>query len=192
VLFDIYQGEFEAHPDVADARWRIEHAQVIHPDDLPRFAELGVIPGIQGIFACSDGPWVVDRLGEERTEERGYVYRSMWDSGAIVMNGTDPPVEEIDPIASFRCTVTRELPDGTIFLPEQALTREQTLRSYTINNAYAAFEENEKGSLTAGKYADVTVLSKDILTIPDDELRDAEVVYTIIGGVVKYARPGTE
>jgi hypothetical protein len=187
-LFDIYEKEFGKHPGKKDYRWRIEHAQVIHPDDLPRFAKLGVIPGIQGIFACSDGPWVEDRLGEERTRERGYVYRSMIDSGAVVMNGTDPPVEEIDPIASFHCSVTRELPDGTIFLPEQAMTREQALRSYTLNNAFAAFEENVKGSLTPGKYADLTVLSKNILTIPADEIRSTEVVYTIIGGEVKFER----
>jgi predicted amidohydrolase YtcJ len=188
VLFDIYEKEFEKHPDESDFRWRIEHAQVIHPDDLPRFEELGVIPGIQGIFACSDGPWVVERLGEERTKERGYAFRSMIDSGAIVQNGTDPPVEEIDPIASFHCSVTRELPDGTIFLPEQAMTREQALRSYTWNNAYAAFEEDVKGSLTPGKYADVTVLTKDVLTVPDDEIRSAEIAYTIIGGEVKFER----
>ena len=188
VLFDIYEREFERHPEKSDYRWRIEHAQVIHPDDLPRFAKLGVIPGIQGIFACSDGPWVVDRLGEERTRERGYLYRSMIDSGAVVMNGTDPPVEEIDPIASFHCSVTRELPDGTIFLPEQAMTREQALRSYTLNNAFAAFEDDVKGSLTPGKYADITVFSKDLLTIPDDEIRSAEVVYTIIGGEVRFER----
>jgi len=185
-LFNIYEREFENHPEKADLRWRIEHAQVIHPDDLPRFAELGVIPGIQGIFACSDGPWVDERLGDERTRERGYIWRSMIDSGAVVQNGTDPPVEEIDPIASFDCSVTRRLPDGSIFNADQAMTRMQALESYTINNAHAAFEEDVKGTLTPGKYADITVLSKDILTIPDDEIRDTEVVYTIIGGEVKY------
>ncbi len=185
-LFNIYEREFENHPEKADLRWRIEHAQVIHPHDLPRFAELGVIPGIQGIFACSDGPWVDERLGDERTRERGYIYRSMIDSGAIVQNGTDPPVEEIDPIASFDCSVTRRLPDGSIFNADEAMTRVQALESYTINNAHAAFEEDVKGTLTPGKYADITVLSKDILTIPDDEIRDTEVVYTIIGGEVKY------
>lgn len=189
VLLDIYEKEFAKHAEKSDFRWRIEHAQVVHPDDLPRFAGLGVIAGIQGIFACSDGPWVVDRLGEERTRERGYVFRSMIDSGAVVMNGTDPPVEEIDPLASFHCSVTRELPDGTIFLPAQAMTREQALRAYTLNNAFAAFEDDVKGSLTPGKYADITVLSKDILTVPDDEIRSAEVIYTIIGGEVRFERP---
>ena len=186
ILFDIYEKEFEKNYAKSDFRWRIEHAQVIHPEDLPRFAELGVIPGIQGVFACSDGPWVVDRLGEERTRERGYIYRSMIESGATVQNGTDPPVEEIDPIASFDCSVTRRLPDGSIFNADEAMTREQALRSYTMNNAFAAFEEDVKGSLTPGKYADITVLSKDLMTIPDDEIATTEVVYTIIGGEVKY------
>ena len=185
-LFNIYEEQFTMHPEKKDLRWRIEHAQVTHPDDLPRYSELGVIPGIQGIFACSDGPWVVDRLGEERTKERGYVFRSMAESGAIIMNGTDPPVEEIDPIASFHCSVTRELPDGSIFQPEQRLTRDQALRSYTINNAFAAFEENIKGSITPDKLADITVLSKDIMSVPEDEILETEIIYTILGGKIVY------
>ena len=187
-LFNIYEEQFREHPEKKDLRWRIEHAQVTHPDDLPRYAALGVIPGTQGIFACSDGPWVTDRLGEARTRERGYVFRSMVESGAVVMNGTDPPVEEIDPIASFHCSIARQLPDGSIFQPEQRMTREQTLRSYTINNAYAAFEENFKGSLKLGNLTDVTVLSKDIITVPEDEILETEIVYTIIGGKIKYKK----
>ena len=187
-LFNIYEEQFREHPEKNDLRWRIEHAQVTHPEDLPRYAAMGVIPGIQGIFACSDGPWVTDRLGEVRTRERGYVFRSMVESGAVVMNGTDPPVEEIDPIASFHCSIARQLPDGSIFQPEQRMTREQTLRSYTINNAYAAFEENFKGSLELGKLADITVLSKDIMTVPEDEILETEIVYTIIGGKIKFKK----
>ena len=185
-LFNIYEEQFTIHPEKKDLRWRIEHAQVTHPDDLLRYAALGVIPGIQGIFACSDGPWVVDRLGVERTKERGYLFRSMAESGALIMNGTDPPVEEISPIASFHCSITRELSDGSIFQPEQRLTREQALQSYTINNAFTAFEEDLKGSITPGKLADITVLSKDIMTVPEDEILDTEIVYTILGGEVVY------
>ena len=185
-LFNIYEEQFTIHPEKKDLRWRIEHAQVTHPDDLLRYAALGVIPGIQGIFACSDGPWVVDRLGVERTKERGYLFRSMAESGALIMNGTDPPVEEISPIVSFHCSITRELPDGSIFQPEQRLTREQALQSYTINNAFAAFEENLKGSIAPGKLADFTVLSKDIMTVPEDKILDAEIVYTILGGEIIY------
>ena len=95
-------------------------------------------------------------------------------------------MDQINPIASFHCSVTRELPDGNIFQPEQRLTREQALRSYTINNAFAAFEEDLKGSITPGKLADITVLSKDIMTVPEDEIVEAEIVYTIIGGKVLY------
>ena len=185
-LFNIYEEQFNLHPVNQYHRWRREHAQVTHPDDLPRYAALGVIPGTQGIFACSDGPWVLDRLGAERTKERGYIFRSMAESGALIMNGTDPPVEEISPIASFHCSITRKLPDGSIFQPEQRLTREQALRSYTINNAYAAFEEDIKGSITPGKLADITVLSKDIMTVPEEDIPGTEIVYTIIGGEVKY------
>jgi len=185
-LLDIYEEQFRKHPDKKDVRWRIEHAQVVHPQDLPRFAKLGVIPSIQGLFACSDGPWVVDRLGPERARERGYLFRAMIESGAVVTNGTDPPVEEIDPIASFHCSVTRELPNGSLFFPEQAMTREQALHSYTLGNAYAAFEDKSKGSLEPGKLADITVLSRDIMTIPPQEIRGATVVYTIVGGKLRY------
>ena len=187
VLLDIYEAVSAGRTDL---RWRIEHAQVIHPKDVPRFAELGVIPSVQGLFACSDGPWVIDRLGPERARERGYLFRTLMDSGAVVTNGTDPPVEDIDPMMSFHCSVARRLPDGTLFFPEQRLTREQALRSYTINNAYALFEEDIKGTLTPGKLADITVLSRDIMTIPIDAIPTAVTVYTIVGGKVRYENDG--
>jgi predicted amidohydrolase YtcJ len=188
-LFDLYEAAFRARPGKTDRRWRIEHAQVIHPDDMPRWKALGVIAGIQGIFPCSDGPWVAERLGQKRVEERGYQFRTMVESGAVVMNGTDPPVEEIDPIASFACAVTRKLPDGSVFLPEQRLTRLQALEAYTSGNAYAAFEEGNKGSLAVGKLADITILSKDLLTVPEAEIRSTRVMYTIVGGEVRYRAP---
>ena len=187
-LFNIYENEFTKHPDKDDLRWRIEHCQVVHPDDMPRFKKLGVIASIRGVFATSDGPWVVNRLGDKRTRERGYLYQSMFQSSAVVVNGTDPPVEDIDPIANFYCSVTRKMANGKVFLPEQRMTRLQALDSYTINNAFAAFEEDIKGSLTPGKLADITVLSKDLMTIPDDEILSTEVVYTIIGGEIRYPK----
>ncbi len=187
-LLDIYEAAFAQNPSRQDLRWRIEHCQVIHPNDLVRFAKLGVIASVRGIFATSDGPWVVNRLGERRARERGYQYQALIQSGAVLINGTDPPVEDIDPINNFYCTVTRKMADGSVFFPEQRLTRQQALASYTVNNAYAAFEEESKGSLTPGKLADITVLSKDILTIPDDEIPSTEVVYTIIGGAIRYQR----
>jgi hypothetical protein len=185
-LFNIYEAEFAKHPEKADLRWRIEHAQVIHPDDVPRFAANGVIPAVQGIFACSDGPWVEDRLGPERTNERGYIFNTLVDAGAVPTNGTDPPVDEISPIGSFYCSVTRILPDGSKFQADEVYSRELALYSYTMGNAIAAFEEDIKGSLSVGKLADITVLSQDLLAVPDEKIMDTEVVMTVIGGRIRY------
>ncbi|MDX1577488.1 MAG: amidohydrolase, partial [Gemmatimonadota bacterium] len=189
-VLDLYERTFRDHPDETDLRWRIEHAQHIHPEDIPRFAELGVIASMQGIHQCSDGPWVMLRLGEGRARSGAYVWQDLIESGAVVTNGTDVPVEPVDPIASFHCTVTRQLEDGSVFFGDQAMTREQALRSYTINSAYAAFEEDIKGTLSPGKLADITVLSRDILSVPADQILDAEVLYTIIGGDVLYEGGG--
>lgn len=187
-VLNIYEKIFQANPDKKDLRWRIEHAQHLHPDDVPRFARLGVIASMQGVHCTSDGPWIPKRLGEKRAREGAYVWRELWDSGAVVTNGTDTPVEDISPIASFYATVSRRMANGQAFYPEHKLTREEALKSYTLNNAYAAFEENIKGSITPGKLADIVVLSKDILTVPEDEIPTTEVVYTILGGEIKYSR----
>jgi len=185
-VLDVYEAELAKHPELTDHRWRIEHAQHIDPADLPRFARLGVIASMQAIHATSDGPWVYARLGEKRAREGAYVWRKLIDSGALVTNGTDAPVERVDPIACFYAAVTRKLKDGSTFFPEQSMTREEALRSYTINNAYAAFEEDIKGTLSTGKLADITVLSKDILLVPEDEIPPAKAVYTIVGGKIEY------
>ncbi len=186
-VLDLYERVFaEAGVSGPDLRFRIEHAQHIHPDDIPRFAELGVIAAMQAVHATSDGPWVPEKLGDERARTGAYVWRSLLDSGAVVANGTDAPVEDVDPIASFHATVTRELADGTRFYPEEALTREEALYSYTVANAFAAFEEDVKGSLTPGKYADIVVLTKDILSVPEDEIRDARPALTIVGGEIVH------
>ncbi len=187
-VLDIYERVFRRHPDKKDLRWRIEHAQHLHPDDIPRFARLGVIASMQGIHCTSDGPWVIKRLGEKRAREGAYVWRKLWDAGVVVTNGTDTPVEDINPILSFYATVTRRLADGSTFFPQERLTREEALTSYTLNNAYAAFEEKIKGSLTPGKLADIVVLSRDIMTIPEDQIPGTEVIYTIVGGKIAYAR----
>ncbi len=187
-VLNIYERVFQDHPEEKDLRWRIEHAQHIHPDDVPRFAQLGVIASMQGIHCISDAPWVPKRLGEERARTESYLWRSLIDSGAIVTNGTDVPVEDIDPLASFYASVTRKTASGEPFYPEQKMTREEALRSYTINNAYAAFEEHIKGSISPGKLADIVVLSKDIMTIPEDEIPTAEVLYTIVGGEIRYRK----
>ncbi len=190
-VLNIYEEAFASAPDGGkDLRWRIEHAQHIHPDDLPRFAELGVIASMQANHCTSDGPWVLKRLGPERAESGAYMWRTLLDSGAVVANGTDAPVEDIDPLSSFYASVTRITADGTAFFPEQAMTREEALRSYTLSNAYAAFEEDVKGSITRGKYADIVVLSKDIMTIPAEEIPSSEIVYTIVGGKILYQGGG--
>lgn len=185
-LLNIYEAEFEKHPDKTDLRWRIEHAQVIHPDDIARTVELGIIPAVQGIFACSDGPWVVERLGEQRTRERGYIFNTLAEAGLVPTNGTDPPVDEISPIGSFHCSVTRELADGTVFYSEEAYPRDRALYSYTMGNAIAAFEEDIKGSITPGKLADLAILSQNILEVPNDALLDTEITMTMVGGKIRY------
>jgi predicted amidohydrolase YtcJ len=186
---DAFQRAFTRHPDKTDLRWRVEHAQHLHPDDIPRFAGLGVIASMQGVHCTSDGPWVPLRIGDQRAAEGAYVWRKLLDSGAIICNGTDAPVEDLNPIPSFYASVTRQLPAGDRFYPEQCMTRMEALRSYTLDAAYAGFEEALKGSLTPGKLADVVVLSHDILTVPEDAILETQVVYTIIGGEVVYERP---
>jgi predicted amidohydrolase YtcJ len=190
-VLDVYERIFRDNPDKRDLRWRIEHAQHIDPVDVPRFKQLGVIASMQGVHTISDGPWVAKRLGEERARKTSYLWRSLWDSGAIVTNGTDTPVEDVDPIMSFYGSVTRKTREGTVFVPEQRVTREEGLRAYTLNNAYASFEEKELGSLTPGKYADIVVLSKNIMTVPDDEIPTARVDLTILGGRIRYERKAT-
>jgi predicted amidohydrolase YtcJ len=187
-ILDLYGRVFRRHPERTDLRWRIEHAQHLHPDDIPRFAELGVIASVQAIHATSDGPWVPRRLGERRTREGAYAWRRLLDAGAIVTNGTDTPVEPIDPVACFYAAVTRRMANGEVFVPEQRMTREEALRSYTWANAYAAFEEDLKGTLRPGKLADIVVLSRDILTVPEDEILGTRVDLTILGGRVVYER----
>lgn len=187
-VLDIYEETFKANPDKKDARWRVEHAQHLSAADVPRFGRLGVIAAMQAIHCTSDGPWVLKRLGEKRAAEGAYVWRKLMASGAVICNGTDVPVEPIDPISCFYAAVTRKMKDGTAFFPDQKMSRMEALRAYTINGAFAAFEEGIKGSLSPGKLADITVLSKDILTCPEEEIRTAEVLTTIVGGKVLYRK----
>ena len=185
---NIFEEAFKANPDKNDVRWRVEHAQHLNPSDIPRFGALGVIASMEGVHCTSDAPYVLARLGPKRAEEGAYVWQKLMKSGAVVTNGTDAPVEDVDPIASYYATVSRKLKDGSVFFPDQRMSRMEALRSYTINGAFAAFEEGSKGSLKPGKYADVVVLSKDITTIPEDEIPSAQVLYTIVGGTVRYKK----
>jgi hypothetical protein len=184
---DMFQWAFDNNPDEEDLRWRIEHAQNLHPDDIPRFENMQVIAAMQGVHATSDGPWITDRLGQERVERGAYVWRDLIDAGVIIGNGTDAPVEDVDPIASYYSSVSRMMSNGEVLTPRQKMTRMEALKSYTINNAYAGFEEDIKGSLEVGKLADITVLDRDILTIPEEDIPNTTISYTIVGGEVMYS-----
>jgi predicted amidohydrolase YtcJ len=188
VALDAFEAALRDEPDGRQRRWRIEHAQHLHPDDVPRFAELGVIAAMQGIHCTSDAPYVEARLGAERARTGAYLWRDLLDAGAVIVNGTDAPVEPVDPIASFHASVTRAPADGSreAFYPEQAMTRLEALRSYTTDAAYAAFQEQDKGSLEVGKFADLVVLSQDLLTVPVDRIVATEVRATVVGGIVRY------
>jgi len=186
---DTFQSVFQEHHVKSDTlRWRIEHAQHLNPADIPRFAQMGVVASMQGIHACSDAPYVLPRLGMQRAQEGAYVWQSLWKTGAVVTNGTDVPVEDISPIASFHCSVTRDMVGtDSAFFPAQKLSRQQALQTYTTNGAYVEFHEHKTGSLTPGKWADITVLSRNIMTAPDDSLLGTNVLYTIVGGKVVYS-----
>jgi len=172
----------------ADHRFRIEHAQVLSPQDIPRFAKLGVIPSMQATHQTSDMGWAEARVGPERI--RGaYAWRSLLNTGVVIPNGTDFPVEEVNPLLTFHAAVTRQdptnLPAGGWY-PEQKMTREEALQSMTIWPAYAAFQESMLGSLTPGKYADFVVLDRDIMRVPDTEILGTRVTSTWIGGKRVY------
>ncbi len=185
---NVYEATFAAHAERSDWRWRMEHAQNLHPADVPRFAELGVIASMQGIHATSDGPWVPERLGHERTVERAYVWRSLLDQGVTLCNGTDVPVEPISPIASYYASVSRMMPTGERLSPEQAMTRMEALASYTLNCAYAGFQDDVLGSITPGKWADLAVLDRDILTVAEEEIPGTQVEMTVVAGEVRFRR----
>lgn len=186
---DIYERVFErTGANGNELRWRIEHAQHIDPVDVPRFGQLGVIAAVQAVHGTSDGPWVPSRLGEERSRITSQPWRTLINTGAVIGNGTDVPVERIDAIASYYSSVSRMMNNGKRFYPEHVLTREEALATYTVNNAYAAFEEEIKGTLTPGKYADMVVLTQDLLTIPEEDIPNTQVDLTYVGGELKYAR----
>jgi predicted amidohydrolase YtcJ len=184
---DVFEAAY-ASAGRKDMRWRVEHAQHISESDIPRFGRLGVIPSMQGIHCTSDAPYVLARLGSERARDGAYSWRKLMAAGAIIANGTDAPVEAVDPLPNYHALVSRRQKDGKVFFGEQAMSREEALAAYTINGAFAAFEERTKGSLAPGKYADITVLSADITKLPEEEIEKAEVLYTIVGGKVLYKK----
>ncbi|HWX23783.1 MAG TPA: amidohydrolase, partial [Vicinamibacteria bacterium] len=189
MVLDMFEKAFHEFPGVRDPRFRIEHAQILSAADIPRFGRLGVIASMQGIHATSDRPWAPARLGLARVQEGAYAWQKLLRSGARIINGTDAPVEDVDPIRCFYASVTREDENGNPpggFDPEQRMSREEALRTYTLDGAYGTFEEHSLGSVEKGKSADLTVLSKDILTVPEREILSARVLLTIVAGQVRY------
>jgi predicted amidohydrolase YtcJ len=191
LVLDAYERAFAEHPEVKDPRFRVEHAQILDERDIPRFGSLGVIASMQGIHCTSDRPWAPNRLGMARVLEGLYVWQKLLRSGARIINGTDAPVEDVDPVKSFYASVTRQSEKGEPaggFEPDQRMTRDEALRSYTLDAAFGSFREKEAGSLEAGKLADLTVLSKDILSVPDAEILKAEVLYTVVDGRIRHEK----
>ncbi|MEO5761676.1 MAG: amidohydrolase family protein, partial [Vicinamibacteria bacterium] len=188
-VLDAFEAAFKAHPEKKDVRFRDEHSQILDKKDIPRFGALEVIASIQGIHATSDLPWAAQRLGEARVLEGAYVWQKLKKSGAVLINGTDAPVEDVDPLKSFYASVTRQseagLPPGG-FQPDQKLSRIEALRSYTKDAYWASFADAYGGTITVGKWADLTVLSKDILSVPDNELLKTQILYTIVNGKIAY------
>ncbi len=188
IVLDVYEKAMAERPGESP-RFRIEHAQILDEDDIPRFGRLGVLAAMQGIHCTSDRPWAPKRLGMARVEEGGYVWRKLLSSGARILNGTDAPVEDLSPIENFYATVTRQDASGQPpggFDPEQRLSRDEALRTMTLDAAYGSFEETVKGSIEPGKVADLVVLSQDILAVPDDALLKTEILATIVDGRMVY------
>lgn len=191
-ILDLYQQAFKTvSPEqrkVRDPRWRVEHAQIVNRKDIPRFAELKVIPSMQPSHAISDLFFAPDRLQKERLAG-AYAWRSLIKSGAIIAGGSDAPVERGEPMIEFYAAVARKSVKGFSgdgWHPEQAVSREQALKMFTAWPAYAAFQEKDKGSIEVGKLADLTVLSKDIMKIPHPEILTTTCAMTVIGGEIVF------
>jgi predicted amidohydrolase YtcJ len=190
-VLDRYEAAFAKNPEIKDHRFRIEHAQHIDLEDIPRFGEMGVIAAMQAIHLSSDRPWAIDRLGEKRIVDGAYVWQKLMKSGAVVTNGTDAPVEPVDPIPSFYASVTRKTLAGTPeggYEASQKMTREEALKSYTLDGAFAEFEEDFKGSIEVGKAADFTIYDQNIMEIPEEQILDTKVVRTVVGGKTVFSK----
>jgi predicted amidohydrolase YtcJ len=174
---------------VRGLRWRIEHAQLLSAQDIPRFAKIDVIASMQPIHATSDMPWFADRVGKERTKTGAYVWRSLLNHKTIIAGGSDAPVEDINPLWGLYAAITRQdhkgKPEGG-WLPEQRVSSEEALRMFTVDAAYAAFREKDLGTLTTGKLADMIVVPENLLTCDPKAMIDMKVLYTIVGGQIRY------
>jgi predicted amidohydrolase YtcJ len=192
VILDLYENAMKTVPPdqrkIREPRWRVEHAQILSAQDLPRFAKLGIVASMQPSHAISDLFFAPARLGKDRLAG-AYAWQSLLKSGAIICGGSDAPVERGEPMIEFYAAVSRksikgETADG--WNPEQAVSREQALQMFTLAPAYAAFEENDKGSLEPGKLADLTILSADIMKIPEPEILTTKCEMTVVGGEIVY------
>ncbi|MEM9617455.1 MAG: amidohydrolase [Pseudomonadota bacterium] len=188
LVLDWYEDTFAKNQDAGDLRWRIEHAQILDTDDIPRFAALGVIPSMQPSHAIGDLFFAPDRLGPNRLDG-AYAWRALIDAGAIIAGGSDAPVERGDPLIEFYAAVARRGLDGTQtddWRPAQAVTREEALKMFTLWPAHASFQEGLLGTIEPGKRADFTVFSKDIMTVPEEEILSAKPVMTVIDGEIVF------
>ncbi|MGH7454807.1 MAG: amidohydrolase, partial [bacterium] len=188
-MLDIFE-RVEKENGPKDRRFRIEHAQHLHPKDIARFKALGVIPSMQPYHCIDDGRWAEKRLGAERSKTT-YAFRSLLAAGASLNFGSDWFVAPLDPIQGIYAAVTRRtLDDGhhNVWVPEQKISVAEAVKCYTINDAYAEFAENEKGSLEVGKWADFVMLAEDIFVIEPEKIRDVKVAMTVVGGKVVFKK----
>ncbi len=184
-VIDVFEQEMG--DELATSRWRIEHAQHLHPNEIDRIGALHILASMQTVHCTSDSPFVEKRLGQQRAEEGAYVWQSLLANDVRIANGTDSPVESVNPFENMYAAVTRKRKgESEAFYGDQKLTRQQALNSYTIWNAYAAFQEEIKGSVEEGKLADLVILDTNLLTCTDEEILDVKVLKTIVGGEVKY------
>jgi predicted amidohydrolase YtcJ len=189
MVMDTFERVQKEVPGSRALRMRNEHAQILDATEIPRFAKLNVIASMQSTHATSDMPWAPTRLGPQRIEEGAYVWQKVMKSGGAIANGSDFPVEEPNPMLGIYAAITRQDESGNPpngWQPDQRMSRDETLKSFTINGAYAAHVEKDLGSLTPGKLADLVVLSKDIMTVAPKEILTTTVTTTVIGGKVVY------
>jgi len=189
-MLDVYNQTAKQNDPRPDRRWRIEHAQHVRPQDFADFARLGVIASVQPYHAIDDGRWAEKRIGHERAKTT-YAFRTFLDHGVRLAFGTDWTVAPINPMLGLYAAVTRETTDGKNpggWFPEQKLTLDEAIEAYTMGSAYAEFRENELGSLTPGKLADVVVLDSDLFAIPPEKLKGVAVTHTILGGKPVFSK----
>ena len=192
LTLDYYERAFERVPRrdrlVVEPRWRVEHAQILSPEDVPRCAKLDVIPSMQASHALTDLHFALRRLGPERLKG-AYAWRSLVDSGVVIAGGSDAPVEKGDPIIEFYAAAVRKDLDGGAgehWHREERQEREEALKMLTAWAAYATFQENQRGTIEVGKWGDLTLLSQDILTVPEEEILNTKIDLTVVNGQIVY------